>query len=131
MARQYSSIPSQIVGTPGPTVTPSSTISRCRNAVSALRPGSTSLAPNIGPKNGIAQPLQWKNPGTPRIASSAHNPQPLPPPVESAFRTVPRWLYSAPFGAPVVPEVKHSSAAVRSPKWGQTNAGSPASIKSS
>ena len=95
------------------------------------RPGMTSFAPYIGPKNGMPQPLQWKKPGRVRMASSADSAQALPPPVDSADSTVPRWLYSAPFGTPVVPEVKQSAQAVRSSSRGQAKASLPASIRSS
>jgi hypothetical protein len=66
-----------------------------------------------------------------RIESSADKLQPLPAPVDIADSTVPRWLYRAPLGFPVVPDVKQSRQAVRSSNTGQAKSGSPESIRSS
>ncbi len=57
--RIWSARPSQTVGTPADTVTPSWSNSADRDAPSSAGPGSTSFAPTSAAENGSPQALTW------------------------------------------------------------------------
>src|SRR5512139_1914283 len=97
--------PSHTVGTPALKLTFSASNSSYSDLPSRCGPGITSLAPTSGPEYGRPHALTWNIGTTGRMTSRAEQPSESGSALPNACSSVERWLYTAPFGLPVVPEV--------------------------
>ena len=68
-------------------------------------PGITSLAPTIAALYGMPQALTWNIGTTGKITSRAEQSIASGSAEPKAWSRLERWLYAAPLGWPVVPEV--------------------------
>src|SRR3954468_7641911 len=104
-ASTCASRPCHTVGTPADTVTPSASNSSYRLLPSRNGPGNTSLAPTMHAAYGRPQALTWNMGTTGRMVSPADQFSASGRALAIVCSIVERWLYSAPLGLPVVPEV--------------------------
>ncbi|MBV8976955.1 MAG: hypothetical protein JO261_10035 [Alphaproteobacteria bacterium] len=88
---RYCSSASHTVGTAAVIVTRSVVSSSQIESPSSFGPGSTSLAPTMGPENAIAQALAWNIGTTGRMASQARNAMASACAAISACSTLERW----------------------------------------
>ena len=94
-----------MVGTPADSVTFSDSNNSMRLAPSSCAPGNTSFAPTSGALYGRPQAFTWNIGTTGRTTSRAESPRASGRHAPNAWSSVDRWLYSTPFGLPVVPDV--------------------------
>ena len=95
----------QIVGTPAATVTFSSTTRSAIAGPDRSGPGSTSVAPLATPAWARPHALAWNIGTTGRITSDSRAPSESAIIAPIVCKKVLRWVYTTPFGLPVVPLV--------------------------
>ena len=99
------STPIQIVGTPAASVTFSCSIRSASAGGERSGPGITNDDPAKMPAWHSPQALAWNIGTTGRITSASQTPTPSAIIAPNECSTVERWLYTTPFGLPVVPLV--------------------------
>src|SRR5690242_1195311 len=97
--------PSHTVGTPPLNVTFSDSNSSYSDLPSRCGPGNTTLAPASAVEYGSPQALTWNIGTTGSTTSRPDSAIASGSAAAYACSRVERWLYTAPFGLPVVPEV--------------------------
>ena len=93
------------VGTAAATVARSAAMNRASGAAWVNRLGSSRSAPTSQAAYGIPQALPWNMGTTGSRRSYWLSPRASPEHTPSECRNVERWLYTTPFGRPVVPLV--------------------------
>jgi hypothetical protein len=95
----------QTVGTAMARVARSAAMNRASGAAWVNRFGSSRSAPTSQPAYGMPQALPWNMGTTGSSRSYWFSPSASPEHTPSECRNVERWLYTTPFGQPVVPLV--------------------------
>src|SRR5262249_3029655 len=101
----YASNPCHTVGTPAETVTFSASSNSYKDLPPSAAPCIISFAPPIGAAYGRPHALTWNIGTTGSNESRAERFSASGSAIAKLCSSVERWLYSAPFGLPVVPEV--------------------------